>query len=107
MKVKVVKRRVPKTISVMETKLIPLYTTVDGLDFENQIKAEEHEREIQKAIDYYNQISKYIPLEHLRENYQKYEEHRDEWLETESPENFLAWQYGLKTFLQQKGYKVY
>ena len=106
MKVKIVKRRVPKTISVMEMKNVPIYVTDSGATFENPIKAEEHEREIQRAIDYYSSISRYIPLEHLREKYYKYEACRDEWLATEKPENFLAWQFGLKTFLQQKGYKV-
>ena len=102
MKVKVVKRRVPKTISVMEDRYVPIYVTDSGAAFENPIKAEEHEREIQRAIDFYSSISRYIPLEHLREKYYKYEECRDEWLATEQSENFLAWQYGLKTFLQQK-----
>lgn len=106
MEVKIVKRRVPKTISVMEMKDVPIYVTNSGATFENPIKAEEHEREIQRAIDYYNSISRYTPLEHLRAKYYKYEECRDEWLETEKPENFLAWQFGLKTFLRQKGYMV-
>ena len=107
MEVKIVERRIPKTITVMETKQIPIYVTDSGATFENLKMAEYHERKIQGAIDYYNLISRYIPLEHLREKYYKYEECRDEWLKTEKPENFLAWQYGLKTFLQQKGYKVY
>ena len=102
----IVKRKVPKTISVMEMKDVPLYVTESGTTFENPIRAEEHEKEIQKAIDYYELISTFTSLEHLRAKYWKYEECRDEWLATEKPENFLAWQYGLKKFLESKGYKI-
>ena len=86
-------------------KDVPIYVTDSGATFENPLKAEEHEREIQRAIDYYNSISRYVPLEHLRAKYYKYEECRDEWLATEKPENFLAWQCGLKKFLESKGCK--
>lgn len=106
MEVKIVKRRVPKTISVMQMIDVPVYVTESGAKFENPIKAEEHEREIQRAIDYYSLISRWTTLEHLLNKYYKYEECSNRWLANEKPENFLAWQYGLKKFLQSKGCNV-
>lgn len=106
MKRKIIQRRVPKVISVMETKYFPVYITVDGLEFDSEIKAEKHEREIQNAIDFYNHMNKMnkaYSLDLLEKTYYDYENHRSEWLSSDYSTTFLAWQYGLKTFLRRKG----